>query len=112
VNAAVGNGKILDGIATAGLWPPKSNFALRLDEPPFEGYAVTCGMTFTFGGLHVDPETAQVDHVSGAALPGLFTAGEMLGGLWHGNYAGGSGMSAGAIFGRIAGRSAARAASA
>ncbi len=97
-----------DGRRTSGITPPKSNYAMRLDTPPFEGYAVCCGITFTFGGLKVDPETAQVQHVAGRPIPGLYTAGEMLGGLWHRNYASGSGMMAGATFGRLAGRYAAQ----
>ncbi|GIX48554.1 MAG: tricarballylate dehydrogenase [Candidatus Tectimicrobiota bacterium] len=99
-----------DGRRTQGLTPPKSNYAMRLDEPPFFGYAVCCGITFTFGGLRVDPATAQVQHVAGRPIPGLYTAGEMLGGLWHWNYASGSGLMAGATFGRLAGTHAARAA--
>jgi tricarballylate dehydrogenase len=99
-----------DGKRTEGIYPPKSNYAVPIDEPPFEGYAVCCGITFTFGGLKVDPKTCQVQHVSGRPVPGLYTAGEMLGGLWHWNYPSGSGMMAGATFGRIAGTHAARAA--
>jgi tricarballylate dehydrogenase len=99
-----------DGRGTRELWPAKSNFAVPIDEPPFEGYAVCCGITFTFGGLAVDPETAQVKHVSGGVVPGLFAAGEIVGGLWHGNYAGGSGMAAGSVFGKIAGEHAVAAA--
>lgn len=98
-----------DGKRTAGIMPPKSNYAMSIDEPPFEGYVVCCGITFTFGGLRVDPTTAQVQHVAGRPIPGLYTAGEMLGGLWHWNYASGSGMMAGATFGRTAGASATRA---
>jgi tricarballylate dehydrogenase len=99
-----------DGKGTEGIYPPKSNYAVPIDEPPFEGYAVCCGITFTFGGLKVDPKTCQVQHVSGRPVPGLYTAGEMLGGLWHWNYPSGSGMMAGATFGRIARTSAGRAA--
>lgn len=100
----------VDGKGTAGLTPRKTNYALSVEEPPFEGWAVRCGMTFTFGGLKIDPKTAQVQHVAGRPAPGLYTAGEMVGGLWIGNYASGSGMMAGATFGRIAGASAAEAA--
>jgi len=99
-----------DGLGTVGLKPPKSNYARRIDAPPFEGFPVACGITFTFGGVAIDPETAQVQHTSGHPMAGLYAAGEMAGGLWHGNYAGGSGMAAGSVFGRIAGRSAATAA--
>ena len=95
----------LDGKGTAGL-APKSNYTLTIDEPPFEAFPVRCGMTFTFGGLKIDPKTGQVQHVAGRPIPGLYAAGEMAGGLWVGNYASGSGMMAGATFGRIAGTAA------
>ncbi len=100
----------LDGKHTAGISPPKSNYALEIDEPPFEAWPVRCGLTFAFGGLKIDPKTAQVQHVAGRPIPGLYAAGEMVGGLWVGNYASGSGMMAGATFGRIAGAHAALAA--
>ncbi len=100
----------LDGKCTAGITPRKSNYSLSVEEPPFEGWAVRCGMTFTFGGMKVDPKTAQMQHVAGRPIPGLYAAGEMVGGLWVGNYASGSGMMAGATYGRIAGREAALAA--
>ena len=98
------NPVVLDGRATVGLTPPKSNYSMTIDEPPFEAFPVRCGMTFTFGGLRIDPATAQVQHVAGRPIKGLYAAGEMAGGLWVGNYASGSGMMAGATFGRIAGR--------
>ncbi|HEX8967411.1 MAG TPA: FAD-dependent tricarballylate dehydrogenase TcuA, partial [Chloroflexota bacterium] len=99
-----------DGVGTVGLAIPKSNYAMTISEPPFEGYAVRCGITFTFGGLRIEPRTGRVQHVAGRPLPGLFAAGEMVGGLFHGNYASGSGMMAGATWGRIAGTHAAHAA--
>jgi tricarballylate dehydrogenase len=99
----------LDGVGTIGLPIPKSNFAMTIEEPPFEGYIVRCGMTFTFGGLKVEPATGQVQHVSGRAIPGLYAAGEIVGGLFHLSYASGSGMMAGANWGRISGTSAGRA---
>jgi tricarballylate dehydrogenase len=99
-----------DNVSTVGLAMPKSNFAMAIAEPPFEGYAVRCGITFTFGGLKIEPRTGQVQHVVGRPLPGLYAAGEMVGGLFHGNYASGSGMMAGATWGRIAGTHAALAA--
>jgi tricarballylate dehydrogenase len=114
-NAAVPTDKVAspnpfrrDGISSIGLEIPKSNYAMTIGEPPFEGYAVRCGITFTFGGLRIEPRTGQVQHVAGRPLPGLFAAGEMVGGLFHGNYASGSGMMAGATWGRIAGSHAAR----
>jgi tricarballylate dehydrogenase len=96
-----------DGRGTMGLNVPKSNWAATIDEPPFEAYPVTCGITFTFGGVRID-RSAQVIDVDGAAMPGLFAAGELVGGLFYFNYPGGSGLMAAAVFGRIAGRSAAQ----
>jgi tricarballylate dehydrogenase len=102
----------LDGVGTRGLAIPKSNFALPIDEPPFEAYIVRAGITFTFGGLKIEPQTGQVQHVAQRPIKGLFAAGELVGGLFHGSYASGSGMMAGANWGRISGTSAARAAKA
>jgi len=104
------NPVVLDGRSTVGLNPPKSNYAMTIEEGPFEAFPVRCGMTFTFGGLRIDARTAQVQHVAGRPIKGLYAAGEMVGGLWVGNYASGSGMMAGATFGRIAGTHAAAAA--
>ena len=100
---------VKDGVGTQGLLPPKSNWALPLEEAPFLAVTVACGITFTFGGLAIDPETSSVlGDESGHPIPGLYCAGEMVGGLWYDNYPGGSGLTAGAVFGRIAGREAAK----
>lgn len=101
------NPNVKDGRRTEGLAIPKSNWAVPLENPPFEAYAVTCGITFTFGGLKTTTD-AQVQDTSGRPIPGLFTAGEMLGGLFYFNYPGATGLTSGAVFGRIAGRSAAQ----
>jgi tricarballylate dehydrogenase len=100
---------IKDGRRSEGLAVPKSNWANPLKEPPFEAYRVTCGITFTFGGLRVD-QGAQVLDSDLEPIPGLYAAGELVGGLFYFNYPGGSGLTAGAVFGRLAGSSAARAA--
>jgi tricarballylate dehydrogenase len=100
------NPAIKDGKCTHGIVPPKSNWALPIDTPPFYAFAVTCGITFTFGGVKVDTD-ARVLQAGGAPITGLFAAGEMLGGLFYHNYPGGSGLAAGTVFGRRAGRSAA-----
>jgi tricarballylate dehydrogenase len=109
-NAAVGSGAfdptVRDGLATRGLALPKSNWAQRLDTPPFTAWPVTGGITFTFGGVRVN-EHAQVQSTSWTSIPGLFACGEMVGGLFHGNYPGGTGLMSGAVFGRLAGASAA-----
>jgi len=97
---------IRDGLATRGLPIEKSNWATRLDKPPYHAYGVSCGITFTFGGLKVDTEAA-VEDTAGKRIPGLFGAGELVGGLYYHNYASGSGLMSGAVFGRIGGRSAA-----
>jgi tricarballylate dehydrogenase len=86
--------------------PPRSNWAQPLDTPPFIGYPVTCGITFTFGGVRIDTEGRVLDR-EGAPIRGLHAAGEMVGGLFYYNYPGGSGLTAGAVFGRRAGRAAA-----
>lgn len=97
---------VKDGRHTVGLPMAKSNWATAIEEPPFEAYGVTCGITFTFGGVRIDPEGRVVD-IDGAAIPGLCAAGELVGGLFYFNYPGGSGLMAGAVFGRIAGKTAA-----
>jgi tricarballylate dehydrogenase len=97
-----------DGSGTEGIVPPKSNWASPLDTPPFEAYQVTCGITFTFGGLRIDA-AAQVLDTDLQPIPGLYAAGELVGGLFYFNYPGGTGLMAGAVFGRLAGTSAARA---
>jgi tricarballylate dehydrogenase len=100
------NPSILDGVKTEGIRPPKSNWALPIDKPPFTGFVVTCGITFTFGGLRIDNRAAVLD-TGDRAIPGLFAAGELVGGLFYGNYLGGAGLMSGAVFGRLAGASAA-----
>jgi tricarballylate dehydrogenase len=93
---------VKDGRRTVGIVPPKSNWAQPLDEAPFYAYPVTCGITFTFGGLRIDA-AARVLTRYGDPIPGLYCAGEMVGGLFAGNYPGGAGLTAGAVFGRRAG---------
>jgi tricarballylate dehydrogenase len=89
-----------------GIEPAKSNWALPIDKPPFTGFMVTCGITFTFGGLRIDRSAAVLD-TGGERIPGLFAAGELVGGIFYGNYLGGAGLMSGAVFGRQAGKSAA-----
>ena len=106
-NAAVSteidfNPNIKDGRGTVGLSVPKSNWANRIDQPPFSAYAVTCGITFTFGGLRVDNQARVLD-MEQAPIAGLYAAGELVGGLFYFNYPGGTGLTSGAVFGRIAG---------
>jgi tricarballylate dehydrogenase len=100
------NPNIHDGFGTTSLPLNKTNWAQRLDTPPYEAYGVTTGITFTFGGLKVTTDAA-VEDVTGRLIPGLYAAGEIVGGLYYHNYASGTGLMAGAVFGRIAGRNAA-----
>ena len=105
-NASIDTSKPFDAAVKDGrradVEPPKSNWALAVEEPPFFAFPVTCGITFTFGGLHADTD-GRVLSTSGEAIPGLFVCGEMLGGLFSGNYPGGTGLVSGAVFGRRAG---------
>jgi tricarballylate dehydrogenase len=102
------NPNVKDGRRTEGLAVNKSNWANTIDEPPFEGYAVTCGLTFTFGGVRITTD-AEVLNTDYQPIRGLYAAGELVGGLFYFNYPGGSGLTSGAVFGRIAGSAAARA---
>ncbi|MFC4396919.1 FAD-dependent tricarballylate dehydrogenase TcuA [Arthrobacter sedimenti] len=82
--------------------PPKSNWARSIATGPFYAFPVTCGITFTFGGLKTDT-WGRVLTEDPEPLEGLYACGEALGGLFSGNYPGGSGLAAGAVFGRRAG---------
>ena len=96
----------LDGVATEGLDPPKSNWALPLDRAPFHAYPVVAANVFTFGGLRID-ERARVLDGDGQPIPGLFAAGEIVGSYWR-NYTGATSVLKGLVFGRIGGGEAAR----
>ncbi len=112
-NAAINDGvdfdpTVLDGKDTPGLALPKSNWAQRIDQPPFRAYPVTGGITFTYGGLKVSP-SGEVMDTKGQPIAGLFAAGEIVGGVFFEGYPGGSGLTSGAVFGRAAGAGAAAA---
>jgi len=95
----------LDGKRSATT-PPKSNWALPLDEPPYVAIPVTGGITFTFGGLKCDTSARVID-TRGKAMDGLYAAGEPMGEIFYYNYPGASSVIRGAVFGRIAARHAA-----
>jgi tricarballylate dehydrogenase len=88
------------------LTPPKSNFAQRIDQPPFYAYLVTGGMTFTFGGIKINSK-AEVLSKTASVIPGLYAAGEVTGGFFYNNYPAGSSLTRCAVFGEIAGKNAA-----
>ncbi|MEZ4521702.1 MAG: FAD-dependent tricarballylate dehydrogenase TcuA [Thermomicrobiales bacterium] len=102
---------VKDGRSADGLPVPRRNWANRLDEPPYEAYAVTCGITFTFGGVRINTEGQVLDEEL-EPIPGLYAAGELVGGLFYFNYPGGTGLTFGAVFGRLAGDSAGKASTA
>ena len=109
-NAAVQPGEfnpaIKDAKGTLGLEPPKSNWALPIDSPPYTVYPATCGITFTFGGVKIDTD-ARVRDTEDSPIPGLYATGEITGDFFYHNYPGGTGLVRGAVFGRISGANAA-----
>ncbi len=96
----------LDGLVTRGLAPPKSNWAMPLDEAPFHAYPIISANVFTFGGLKVDTQARVLDG-NGRPIPGLYAAGEVIG-VYYGNYTGATSVLKGMVFGKIAGEHAAR----
>jgi tricarballylate dehydrogenase len=97
----------LDGCATEGLDPPKSHWALPLDAPPYGGYPLRVGVTFTYLGVGVDRD-ARVLREGGGAFENVYAAGEvMAGSILREGYLAGFGMTIGAVFGRLAGAGAA-----
>jgi tricarballylate dehydrogenase len=109
-NKAVNDGEVdftgLDGKSTSGLTPNKSNWALPLDTPPYTAFPVAPAITFTFGGVRTNTRAEVLDQGE-QPIGGLYAAGEMVGGIYYYNYAGGSGLVSGMVFGLAAGRSAA-----
>ncbi len=98
----------LDDCRTEGLEPPKSHWALPVDQPPFWAYPVRPGITFTYLGVTVNRQ-AQVVLQDGQPAPNIFAAGEVMAGNILGRgYLAGFGLTIGTVFGRIAGREAAR----
>ena len=110
-NVACGAGDFspqeLDGLATSGIEPAKTNWARQIIEPPFYGYQLRPGVTFTYLGLKVD-ETASASGPDGPYV-NIWAAGEIMAGSILGKgYLAGFGMTVGTVFGRIAGREAAK----
>ena len=91
----------LDGLATVGLQPPKSNWSLPIDEAPFHAYPIISANVFTFGGVKVD-SSARVLNMDGRPIPGLYAAGEIIG-TYYGTYTGATSVLKGLVFGRQAG---------
>lgn len=91
---------------TNGISPPKSSCAFPLETPPYYAFPISCGITFTYGGIKVN-KRAQVLDTSDRPIPGLYASGEIIGGLFYNNYPGATGQLTGAVFARIAGAHAA-----
>jgi tricarballylate dehydrogenase len=101
--------QVLDKVGTRGVTPPKTNWALPIDRPPFYGLPLRPGITFTYMGVAVD-EKARVLNQQGAPFRNVYAAGEMMSGnILTQGYLGGIGLAIGAIFGRLAGQEAAHA---
>ena len=97
----------LDGRRTNDLKPPKSNWAIRIDKPPFTAFTVTGGITYTYGGLKIDTNSRVLDS-GDLPIGGLYAAGEIVGGIFYHNSLRAAGLMHGAVFGKIAGEHAAR----
>ena len=96
----------LDGKCTVGIYPPKTNWATRLDTPPYRAYKVTGGIAYTFGGINIDIKS-RVQDTEDTIIPGLYAAGEIVGGFFYYDSLRASGLMHGAVFGRISGLEAA-----
>ena len=111
-NAGCGDGRRfsprgLDGVATSGVVPPKTNWALPLDTPPYFAYELRTGVTFTYLGLQVDARARVATGLG--RVDNLWAAGEMMAGSILGEgYLAGFGMTIGTVFGRTAGEEAAK----
>ena len=98
--------KKLDGISTNNLTIPKSNWGIKIDTPPFYGYCVTGGITYTYGGPKIDTKARVLDQ-NNDPITGLYAAGEIVGGILFHNSLRGAGLMHGSVFGKIAGTNAA-----
>ena len=95
----------LDGKCTRGIAPVKSNWAQKIDQPPFRAYPVSGGITFTFGGLAISTDS-EVLNTSNQPIRGLFASGDIIGLFYH-NYPSCTGQTRNLVFSRKAGRNAA-----
>jgi len=96
----------LDGNATEGADPEKTNWAIPVDDPPYKCFPVNSAMTFAFGGLKINTDSQVLDRRE-EPIPGLWAVGNSTAEFFYGNYPGGSALSRGATFGKRAGRNAA-----
>ena len=94
-----------EDLCAPNIVPPKSGMALPIVKPPFHAFPVCCGITFTFGGIKVNLRGQVVDERD-EPIPGLYAAGEIIGGMFYNNYAGATGLTAGAVFAKCVGENA------
>lgn len=99
------NPEELDGNEATDVTPPKTNWALPIDDPPYYAYAVTGGITFSFGGVRTNTNAEVIDSRE-EKIPGLYAAGNSTGGLFFDNYPGGTGQMNAAVYGKTAAESA------
>jgi tricarballylate dehydrogenase len=99
--------RLLDGRSTKTISPPKTNWAIRIDRPPFSAYRVTGGITYTYGGLKIDSHARVLD-MEDRPIIGLYAAGEIVGGIFYHNSLRAAGLMHGSVFGRLGGDHAAR----
>jgi tricarballylate dehydrogenase len=99
--------RLLDGRSTRTLSPAKTNWAIRIDRPPFLAYRVTGGITYTYGGLKIDAEARVLD-MEDRPIAGLYAAGEIVGGIFYHGSLRAAGLMHGSVFGRLGGAHAAR----
>ena len=95
----------MDGKCTVGITPKRSNWAVKLEQPPFRAYPIVCGITFTFGGIKINTR-AEVLSAAGKPIRGLYASGDVVGLFYH-NYPGNTGQTRNVVFSRVAGREAA-----
>ncbi len=98
--------RLLDGRSTKTLTPPKTNWAIRIDRPPFFAYRVTGGITYTYGGLRIDADARVLD-MEDRPIAGLYAAGEIVGGIFYHGSLRAAGLMHGSVFGRLGGAHAA-----
>ena len=98
--------RLLDGRSTRTISPPKTNWAIRIDRPPFLAYRVTGGITYTYGGLRIDRDARVLD-MEDRPIVGLYAAGEIVGGIFYHGSLRAAGLMHGSVFGRLGGAHAA-----
>ena len=84
----------------------RTSFANPLTAAPYYAIKITPAVHHTMGGIVINPK-AEVLNEKGEAIPGLFAAGEVTGGVHGANRLGGNAVADFVVFGRISGQSAA-----